>query len=491
MFFKYLNFSDGAKYADIARSIVFEKKFATLFNFWNADNITAIKPFTPYSIAFFFNIFEVNDLSVIATSLTYFFFSLIFVYLLTNKIYENKVVSILSSIAVGFNHELINYATNGSSESPFIFELLAAMYFFSFNRVWGYILGTGFMILMYLTRQQAIIYIFGLILYLFVKKYNWRKGVSYSILSLAVGSVLYIFLFNEAGVFAVTQNLPGVAVSDSLRGSVVSINFISLYKKLFYNLYNFYKALPSIASPYMWGLFVIGLFIWGKDKLLNSFKISVAFMVALTFLVTALTIPFYRYLHPVAPLVYIVATITLYQILSKFIKNKKYLYLSSAFLILFFVVGQTLGALILDSRFKNKLVNNGKPPVYVLLSYKLKDLTNEDDVVLTNLDTWGSWYGERKTVWYPLRPSMIIDPDTGEIPFDDIYLTSYKKDDENYYMGEEWRLIYDNPDDEKAWKCEGCDVISEEFDLKSVVNIPADKTYEKEEGIGILLEKVK
>lgn len=469
----FLIFSDSGKYADIARNIVISGKFFTLFNFWNANNILAIKPFTSYSITFFFRIFGINDFAVVAASFFYFILTLIFLFLLTSKIYKNKFTSVLSMLVVGFNYNILNYAISGSSESPFIFELLTGTYFLSLKKWWGNIMGFMFMVLMYFTRPQAVIYILGLIIYYFLINYSWKKGILYSFITFVLASILYLF-FNKQGVIAITQNLPGIAVSNSLRGNIVEFNLIILVKKVFYNLYNFYKALPAIASPYMWGLFFIGIFTWGKDKLQNSFKISVIFMTLVTFLVTALTIPFYRYLHPVIPLVYIIAVATLYEIISKLV-NKKYVKIICFVLIFIFCIGQTLGVIFLDSRFKAKLVNKDKPPIYAVMSYKLKEITDPDKVIVTNLDTWGSWYGERKTIWFPLEPSMIIPV---EDKIDAIYLTSYLIDDENYYMGENWRKIFENPKDQR---------ILENYKYVGTYEFMAEDNYQKQNGKAVLL----
>jgi hypothetical protein len=162
-----------------------------------------------------------------------------------------------------------------------------------------------------------------------------------------------------------------------------------------------------------------------------------------------MAIPFFRYLHPVVPLVYIIAVETLVTVVAK-ITDNNYLFFKqihtlkfkitkrnvitqvSLLIILFFAVGQTLGIVFLDSRFEKRVKNTGKPPVYVLLSFKLKEITASEDVVLTNLDTWGSWYGERKTIWFPLEPEAV---NTKSDQIDAIYLTSYKIADENYFMG--------------------------------------------------------
>jgi 4-amino-4-deoxy-L-arabinose transferase-like glycosyltransferase len=170
----YLNFSDAAKFADVARNIVYGIGKVSNFNFWGTNNSNWIQPVTPYSIATFFKIFGINDFAVIATSFFYFLLSLVLVFLLAQKIYKDRLVSFLSTLAVGFNYNLINYGTSGASESPFIFEILAATYFVSLKKWWGNALGIVFAVLLYFTRPQAIIYILGLVFYYFLNNFKLR-----------------------------------------------------------------------------------------------------------------------------------------------------------------------------------------------------------------------------------------------------------------------------------------------------------------------------
>ncbi len=503
----YLTFSDGAKFADIARNIVRGNGYNSNFNFWGATNSNSIQPLMPYSIALFFKLFGTSDLSVIATSLFYFILILIFVFLLSKKIFEKLFIAILSTIAVGFNYDLIHYATSGATETPFIFEIIASLYFISLKKKWSYLVAVLLLVLMYLTRPQAIIYILGLIVYFLFLNFKWQKATLYSVASFLFGSLFYL-LYSRQGAIAITQNLPGIAVSDSLRGAYQSSGILTLIKKVFYNLYNFYKLLPQIINPYLFTLFLIGLFRSPKNKLQNSINILAIYMVCATFFVTALTIPFFRYLHPTIPLVYILAVGTLIQILnSQFLiftaegtKSQLSIYnfklsqriiiiLTSLFIILFMGVGQTIGVLFLDSRFEAKNHNLGKPPVYVVLSRILKENTYPYQLIITNLDTWGSWYGERKTAWFPLEPKQLTDSSSSKIPFDAIYLTSYLIDDQNYYMGESWRSIFDNPKDTTKWTCDGCEKISKEFKLKGIYKINANEVYENSDAMGILLTK--
>src|SRR3989344_5086239 len=84
----YLKFSDAAKYGDIARNVIGGDGFTSRFNFWGANNVQAIQPVMPYSIAVFFKLFGVNDLSVMATSAFYFLLFLVFIFLLAKKLFN-------------------------------------------------------------------------------------------------------------------------------------------------------------------------------------------------------------------------------------------------------------------------------------------------------------------------------------------------------------------------------------------------------------------
>ncbi|QLG69524.1 MAG: 4-amino-4-deoxy-L-arabinose transferase-like protein glycosyltransferase of PMT family [Candidatus Woesebacteria bacterium] len=541
----YLTFSDSAKYADVARNFVLGRGWGTSFSFWGERIFevlekplfqnTGILPFHSLSIAFFFKILGISDFAVIANSFFYFLLTLVFVYLLAKKIFNSKLIGFLSTLAVGANYNLIDYATSGASESTFIFQIVASLYFVSLKKKWANFLMFFFLILMYFTRTQAFIYIAGIILYWLLINFKPKKALSWFLSLVLFGLLVDYFLIpkfqgrfflysvTSIGNFVSLQHSPNMAVSDALRGLPrQSFNFLSLFKKVFYNLYNFYKLMPQILNPYLFTLFVIGLFSLfdrtkeGQTTLQTGFKVASFFMVVLTLLVTAAGIPFFRYIHPVVPLVYIVGVGTLVGIINKFqitnykqipssklqipnsksqtnskqVTKRSFLFIGSCILVLFLAVGQTLGILLLDSRFEARTHNVGKPPVYVELSKILKENTEPNQVIVTNLDTWGTWYGERKTVWFPLEPKQLIDEKTQTIPFDAIYLTSYKIDDPNYYMGEDWRMIFENPQDKTKWKCDGCDKIAEEYELKGVYQIEPSKNYERMDAKAILLVKI-
>lgn len=497
----FLTFSDATKFADVARNLVHGLGFGSSFTFWQ-DNVfqiirntvftdLRIPPVMPLSIALFFKIFGISDFAVIATSFFYFLITLVFIYLLAKTLFKNNLAAALSTTAVAFNYDLIDYATKGASESPFIFEIVAAAYFITLKKRWATASAVLILILMYFTRLQAFIYIGGLLLYYLLLNLSAKKATIYfvilSILALLFDRIIirsfagkyFLHSIIGSGITVINQFSLGNGTSDTLRstGATMTLSLIEIAKSLFYNLYNFYKLLPQILNPYLFVLFAIGIFRWGKNKIQDSFKIASLFMIVVTLVVTAVSIPLFRYIHPVIPLVYIIAVGTLVWIIENIFTKSRLVALFSTVLVLFFAVGQTLGIFLLDSRFVNNTHNVGKPPVYVQLSYLLRDNTNNNQVVMTNLDTWGSWYGERKTVWFPLEPKQIIDPATGTIPFDSIYLTSYLIDDSNYYLGADWREIFNNPKDPLKWTCSGCSEIAKEFELKGVYKISASDDY--------------
>ncbi|BCX14785.1 MAG: hypothetical protein KatS3mg088_468 [Patescibacteria group bacterium] len=515
----YLTFSDAAKFADLARNFVLGRGWGSSFSFFSPSIFQQLEktlfdmgifPLTPFFISLSFRIFGISDFAVIATSFFFYVLSLVFTFLLSRKIFKSSLIGFLSLLVVGFNLNLIDYATSGASEALFIAEILLLFYLLSFKKKVFDLFSLLVIVLMYFTRAHAFIFIAGALLFWLLLRFDVKKSLFYFSFILILGLLFdrfvlsslsgkfFIYSILGGGKYAVLQHNSSWAVSDTLRGLPrQSFDLISVLKKVFYNLYNFYKLMPQIMNPYLFALFLIGLFAWGKDRLQNSFKIASLFMVFLTFLVAAASIPFFRYIHPVVPLVYILAVGTLVEIISKLeilnsklkISKQKLVIFSSLFLILFFGVGQSVGVLLLDRRFERRVYNFDKPPVYVLLSKIIKENTDPNEVILTNLDTWGSWYGERRTVWFPLTPKQIINPENGKIPFDAIYLTSYKMDDPNYYMGNEWRLIFENPQSPEKWNCEGCDQIAKEFTLKGVYKVIPDDDYERQGEISIILVK--
>ena len=495
----YLRFSDGAKYADIALNLVEDKGYLKRFNFFSSRAIVwphnklfearNFPPLVPYSVAIMFKVWGISDFTVILASSIYFIGTVVMTYLLGRRLF-NGTVGILSSLAVASNINLLDYATSGASETAFIFLILLAVYLIVRRNRYSLLSALVVLLLLYLTRPQAVVYILGVVFLMMLFKFGYKRSITLiTIVSLAGLLVDRLIIYPlsirysnimplfERGLQAINVHLISESPSDILRGAATEASgtFV-LIRKVFYNLFNFYRRIPDIMSPYLLFAFVLGIFIKSKEETVEKTKFMVLFVTVLTFLTAALTIPFFRYIHPIVPLVYIFGVGTFF-IVSNRLKLSKIIPIS---LITFFVIVLSVLTMLVDVRFNRTIYNFGKPPVYTLLGEKLRLITHENDVIVTNLDTWGSWYGERKTVWLPLEPEKLI-PSKDELTVDAIYITDYLMDDENYYLGEGWREILNAP--EKISET----VLGGKFEGYQVIQINAQDTYEKIPARGVLI----
>ena len=506
----FLVFSDTAKFADVARNLVLGNGFNTGFsNFGSGKALEGagflfsaknILPFYPLVIAFFFKLFGVSDAVVIWSSGMFYTLSALVIYLLGKKIF-GQLVGFLAALAFIFDPAMLNYAATGASESLFIFELILAALLFYLNTKKSLFFGFLTLVALYFSRPSAIIYIAGFVLFFILTRFKeksqiFKAGGVAVVIWLAIEGILVkfsgkFFLYSPLASFlGNTANFsPSLPSTTVLRGGVVLQSSFKLFlSKVFYNLYNFYKLLPQILSPYLAGFYILSLFRWEKAREKKIFRGLVLFFVLATFFAAAATLPIYRYLHPVIPFVYLLAIGELVLIIQKLSQSSSIIRIIGigkvAFILVFiFIMGQTMGKIFLDSRYLGAHTNQDKPPVYVKLSWILKENTKPNDLIITNLDTWGSWYGQRRTVWYPLEPKQLKPEPGKDLKVDAIYLTSYKMDDENYYMGQSWRRMFYNPE-----KLED-KFFADNFEVDSKFEIKSEETYEKEGATAVLLKR--
>ena len=92
----YLHFSDGAKFAVIAKNLIQGNGFTTNFSFWGANffNTSGIPLLIPYLMSLFMKVFGINNFSVISFSFTFYLLLVLIVFLLGRKIF-NPLVGLL------------------------------------------------------------------------------------------------------------------------------------------------------------------------------------------------------------------------------------------------------------------------------------------------------------------------------------------------------------------------------------------------------------
>lgn len=481
----YLTFSDAAKFADVARNIVSVKEYGSKFAFFSNLSLplsasglfsaARVSPLIPLTISIAFKLFGVTDQSVIIISALFYCLIAPLTYLLARN-YFGRLVGLLSAISVAANPDLLQYGVTGAAEPLFICELIAALILFSPKNKFAHGAALVILLAMYFTRPQAPLYIVPILVFAYILHYyHLVKPKIQLVVLICVGLVFLPIAISKSDSFLIaslhySSLLPAnmslrLFAPPQLGPVTVSV----LVKKIFYNLYNFYKLLPAIISPYLAVLFIISLFTQSKTKAEKYLKMLTLVMTILAFISTAVLVPFFRYIHPVIPFVYIFSVAAFIKVLKR--------PTVSIFVIVFLTVGQTFGLVFLDSRALSHQYNRNQPPSYVLLSQFLRDHTSSSDTIVTNLDTWGSWYGERKTIWFPLMPQdLTLSP----VPIDAIFLTSYLIDDENYYMGQEWRQAFESPHDLKD------PYLISHYHYVDSIQLSADAVHEKQSVKGLL-----
>lgn len=511
----YLTFSDGAKMADIARSVVEGRGYGGLFSSFGADkNIMEHldkvpfprydrHPLMPLSMALTFSIIGSNDFAVIITSVFYYLATLVLLYVLGKRLFGNRI-GFLACLAFICLSDFWPYALNGASETLFAMEIVLTFLLFSFKTKKAAFIAILVSLMSYFTRPQGFILVSGAVLfYLLTYEKDWKQavfkffliGFAWAVVDIAVlsrltGNTFFYSVLSKGADTSVlyTADFPG---TTGLRTAVdtkeaILNNISNVLKKVFYNMYNLFKLQPSIFSPYIWSLFVVGIFFKTNSAFEKNIKIVTVYLLLVAALSTSISIPFFRYIHPFLPLVYLFAVASLYRITEKFFSGNA---TRLSFLLIFiFVIAQALGVLFLDSRFLSSTKNLGKKPIYYELAKTLESKSQPNSLTATNLDTWASWYGKRRTVWLPLTPDQIISSDN-KIRFNHIYITSYLINDENYSLSEAWRVILENPEDESKWNCAGCGQIALEFDAQEIVVFQPNENYENIEAKAILLTK--
>ena len=275
----YLTFSDAAKVADIARSLFQGNGFVSRFSFYSPglvnDRIEGFFPSAnipklhPYILSLFFRIFGINDTAVIGVSMLFFILTVGLGWFLAKRLF-GKTTAIVYLIALLFSQQLITYGMDGATEIIFIFEILLATYLLTFKSRLSQILFFISLLLMYLTRPQAIIVIIPFIVLFLLRKFSLKQTLviclSTLLLIISLDIIVIKKIFEKSFLYpilvralqAARYYYPEGPSSDALRGgNILALSNSELFKKVLYNLYNFYKLLPNIMSSVLAPFYVI------------------------------------------------------------------------------------------------------------------------------------------------------------------------------------------------------------------------------------------
>ncbi|MBU0878424.1 MAG: glycosyltransferase family 39 protein [Candidatus Omnitrophica bacterium] len=446
----YFNYNDAAIYAGVAKNIKEGQGLSTNFiypeYFRYIGQLTQNKwysywpPLHSLFLAIGFFLFGTSDRAVMYVTGLFFLLSVWLVYLLARKIF-NKEVAIFSCLFYSLTQEMLWYSTSGLSEPLFICLLLLCLFFLYDTKKKITIFCAGLSLgLAVMTRNTALIYIPALVFFIYFSQTKGRRAKS--IFSFLAGISLVIFSFHKMIVpllggycsfkdmfwspfFFNTEVYPGGQIMralDKIDFSFTVKNLAFIFKKIFPNLKIFFRNLSyfnaqfntwnwiyTLMPPFLGIFYILSLFKPPSQKNQRLIHVAVIFLFLTVLVVSLLTItkPEMKYFHPLVPFLIIFAVSGLIRVFNRLAldpyRRRVYLNFLVAVLIAIFLLPQTAKNYFYN---REKYKNNPKG-VYQIMGDVVREYTKPHDVVVTNLDAWGSWYGERKTVYYPSKPTNL------------------------------------------------------------------------------------
>ncbi|MCL5409248.1 MAG: glycosyltransferase family 39 protein [Patescibacteria group bacterium] len=493
-----LYFVDSGRYADLARNIVLHNQYSELFTFSPATQTQMygwhvnLPPVHPLLISIMFRFFGINDLAVILESSFFFIISIFPLYFLAKKMFGQRV-AIFSSLFYIFTPQLLSYAKDGASEPVFIFEILTISCLVIYKRNYYLLIAGLIASLMLLTKLQSYLFIGVFCIWILLVAKDRLKSLLFFLIGpvlVIFGNYLNILPYNyrlDFPVYLTLQqsslypgdNLPRI-INASSTAIVTTKSYISIVvSKTLYDLYNFYKALnfstndlPDLASPVIVFAYFMSLvnFLHKEVLSVRIFRISLLLMLLGLLLISAITSPSIRYIQVCLPLMIVLAVAFYEQVFAAFHISKRLIDLSLLCLLVFYLGGTIFLQSTLDYRYLSKIFNYDKPYAQKVLGKNVGLLSSSNSVVVTNLDTWGSWYGDRKTILIPLTADQLEQMDKIQ-HIDVIFLTDYQKDNENHPLTGVWQTLYDHQVMTKNF-------VTSNFHLQATGTMKATDVYE-------------
>ncbi len=496
MFNPFLTFSDSAKYAEAAKNLLTNQSLGIHHSFFDPNVLAAFHPgqtfpvyflpLVPQVLSLFFKVLPATDTTLALLGSIGLVIIWLLTFLISRSLHSIKA-AIISLVFITSSLFFWEYARNATTEIFFTIEILALIYLFirPSTRLLA-ILPLG---LMFLTRQQAVLILgAGLItliwLFLRGKSQLHTKLIAFFALAVLTFFLVSLSLANQNSIFSPLKVIGAINISTSvaqgnyLRGGTYnSEGFKALISKVIYNTYNYFKNPERLASPIIFGFFILGLFLRYPKPAVKWFYIFASLTVLFFILGASATLPNARYVHPVIPLVFIGASMSLAEISNLFNKQK-----IALAILLFFVALPALGFFTLDTRFRQNQYNTDKPPVYKIISEIMAENIPKNHLIITNLDAWAAWYQGLTTMWFPLSPDLLQPATNQTNKIDYIVITNYLENDSDFALGP-WKEVVYTPD-----KITNHFLVNN-YKVLKIFTITPDQDYEKQEYKGTILIK--
>lgn len=485
----HLTFSDSAKFYEAAKNLLAGDGLTIHHSFFSSSALASYQPgqswpanFLPLNsllMAGVFKFLPINDFTIAIIGYLFLTICLLLIFLIAKRLHSTRA-GIFSAMIFSSSLFFLEYAQNASSEIFFTTQILLFV-FLSLQKNKIRYLSILPLSLMFLTRQQAILFLLALPTYfvLFHLK-SWRSRLIAILPIVIVLSGLYLVakrdvssIYSPLKPFYSAQAAAGVSQGLYLRGQEyvkTAVTTKSILSKVFYNLYNFAKNPERLAPSTIFFLFILSHFS-SKNR---RFTLFTATVLATFILGAAASLPNARYVHPIIPLVIISASLTLIQILEKF--SPRHINLKLLIIIIFLSL-PSLGHFTLDARFRRQQFNLDKPTTYRQISQILAKDIPKGQLIITNLDAWAAWYEGLTTMWFPASPNLLTDY---QDKINYIAITNYLENDGDFALGE-WKEVVYTPETINN------KFLKSNYKILKTFVISPDQVYENREYKGTIL----
>lgn len=458
----------GIEQADIAENIIKKKGFVS--NIIMPYKIALIDSpeeksllysskdgiFQPLIIALFFTLFGISSKTLILTTGVFYLGMLLLVYKLAKNLF-NSTVAIISCLIFLFDFTLLKWSIFGSPEIIFYFFFLTAIYTLFARKnliLCGFFLGICF-----LSRPHSILY---LPLFLFFLG-NKIKGILKLCIPFILTSIPFFYIN-----YLYTENISGTPLGNylafgtslypghnSLRITEIinPLEFLRFHKKeIFFKIINsfseFLQFFPYITNIYLMAIWLTSVISGYNLKEKNYFRLFIYFLIMVNLAIHSLTTGYRdRYFYQFLPLIFILTSdflIYLFKTANLNIKTKIFSGLIFVFLLVIPYISETYNL------SKNKKELKNKEITYKEIGEFIKNNTEEDEIFVSDIPWFISWYGGRKSFILPLNFKE-LEKMNKKIEISGILLSSFYVYYLHYDSPSEFVGKYIDPKKETIW----------------------------------------
>lgn len=408
----------------------------------------------PLAIVIFFLLFGINNFSLILSNGFFFILTLPLLFLLAKKVYNLKT-AFLASLWYIFTPSLLDYSISGMSEPLFIFLLILTLFLLFVRKgdlFWAGVT-TG---LAYLTRFQGLFLLPPLTLFIYKTKkdrpFSWLFLAGFATVILLNKLLLPPIASDYANIsnhqlwstIAYNSIIPRYQMARNLTPTTLSLilaNLNLVWAKIAVNLYYFSQKFFMITLPSVTLLYILSFLKLNPNLQAKYFK-SLSLSLILIFLAFHLvTFSYDRYLHPLLPLIIILAAGTFLSFLEKF--NPQKIFKMAVIFTFLFIIIPCFTSPGWGTSIQRTLARPRKPTIISILGKIVKENTPQDAIIISNDFAHLAWYGERRAINLPLSPDELKKLDK-VIFIDAVFLSSHEFKTQ---LEPEWQELVDNPHD--------------------------------------------